>query len=77
MQKMNELDTPINLLAETTENAGLKSSYNEMMQKIYELAPKCDLLAIPKTFYKSAEDFFKSKASVTQIMQKWAQRLRV
>lgn len=76
-QKINQMDTPINFLADTCRNKRLKLCHNLLMQKIQGLASKCDIPLIPQSFYKSIEECVKSREKQTQLFEKWVRRLRV
>lgn len=73
--QLNLLDMPEKLLADNAENHALKSKFEEIMAKIRELAPKCDLSAIPIDFFSPDADNTTIKEA-TEIFAKWAKRLK-
>lgn|GEM_PF-6488643 len=76
ISKLNELDSPEKLLADTPENSTLKSQFDNLMTKIREISPECDVLGIPKQFFRREAEFLKTNEKVIQCVQKWAKRIK-
>lgn len=73
----NAISRPENLLADTEENLSLKTQFDKILDQIRELAPKSDLTAIPKLFYKSESEFYKSNEKVRNVIKKCAEILKL
>lgn len=76
LAEYNQLNTPVELLADTAENTVLKTKFNTILGKIKNISMDCDLSAIPKFCYKTKADFIKANENTNQIILKWMKRLK-
>lgn len=76
-QKLNELNSPEKLLADTIDNKALKSKFDGLINEIKELSTKCDLVGMPEQFFKDIKHSIKLKNISGTLFTKWAKRIRI
>lgn len=77
LQAFNILNSPVNLVADTPENLALKAEFDSVLQRIKEIASKCDLSSIPNNFFKTEADFLEANNIFIAHVEKWMKRLKL
>lgn len=76
LASINKMNSHEMLLADTEENAALKRQFDSLMSQIRDIAPKSDLVGIPKPFYHNLEESAKSAQKASEVFAKWAKRIK-